>query len=216
MQRLNDNAIAKIDDMVSLSGQKVLEVGCGNGSKTLQLAEKCSKLIAIDPHMKLVAIAKQHFTAPNVIYKVGRAEKLAFADNSFDTVIFSLSFHHVPITLMKKAIQEAVRVARPNAYIIFTEPTFTGTFFETELQFWASDEDERKEKAAAYFHMLSSDLMREEAELFDEVVFKFSSVDDFIKTMEPKRNIEQLEPFLIDHSYMVTAERRINIFKKIS
>lgn len=212
MKRLNDNVLHIIDKEIRLSGKKILEIGCGNGAKSQLLSEKCRELVAIDPDAAAIEFAKQNYASTNCTYLVGSAEDLAFTESSFDAVIFSLSLHHVPINKMDQAIAEAVRVIKKKGRVVFVEPTFVGTFFEAEIQFWASDGDERKEKAAAYYHMLNSQLLHEELETFDTVTFEFESVDDFKDSMEPSKNVEHLPEFLEKHKYTVQAQRRINIF----
>lgn len=215
MQRLNDTFITTIAAEYALQDKKVLEIGCGNGGKSIALADACADLTAIDPNKNAVASAQRNCTAPNLTYMVGRAEELHFSGDSFDIVIFSLSLHHVPINKMANAINEAARVCRPSGKIIFLEPTFVGTFFDAVLWFGASDADERKEKAIAYFKMLSSASIKEESESFDEISLHFDSESDFIKNMEPSKNLDDIDSFLQAHAYMVHAQRRINVFSVV-
>ncbi len=213
MQRLNDTFLQTIDEKVGLKGKTVLEVGCGNGKKSIALANKCSKLVAIDPDANAIATANTDYPAANLTYAVGSAENLAFDNDTFDLVIFSLSLHHVPIGRMHDAIKEAKRVTKPSGNVVFLEPAFNGGFFEAEVLFGASDGDERKEKAAAYFALLDSDILKDEVEYFDEITFVFESDQDFVEHMEPKRNLDQVHEFLKAHDYTLKAQRRINIYR---
>lgn len=74
----------------------VLDVGAGTG-----LGFSIIPHFGIDPSPELV---KQH---PNAI--VGKAEKLPFADKSFDAVICVTAIHH---TDYKQALAEMIRVSR--------------------------------------------------------------------------------------------------------
>lgn len=212
MQRLNDNFLKTIDEKVGLKGKVVLEVGCGNGKKSVALASRCSKLMAIDPNNEAIRIASKDYAAPNLTYSVGTAEKMPFEAGMFDFIIFSLSLHHVPIEHMQDAIKEAQRVAKLNGKVVFLEPAFNGGFFEAEVQFGASDGDERKEKAAAYLALLNSEVLADETEYFDEITFTFDSDEDFVKNMEPKKNLDEIHEFLKARDYILKAQRRINIF----
>jgi ubiquinone/menaquinone biosynthesis C-methylase UbiE len=212
MQRLNDIFLETIDKKVGLQGKVILEVGCGNGKKSVTLANKCSKLMAIDPDKDAIAIANKDYAAPNLTYLVGVAEDLAFDDDTFNLVIFSLSLHHVPIEHMRNAITEAKRVTKADGKVIFLEPAFNGGFFEAEVQFGAGDGDERKEKAAAYLALLDSDILTDETEYFDEITFRLESDTDFVENMEPKRNLDKVHEFLETCDYTLKAQRRINIF----
>ena len=121
--------------------------------------------------------------------------------------------HHVPKERMSIAIDEAIRVAQKDGFIVFLEPTFDGNFFDAEIAFNACDGDERKEKALAYYAILTHSLLKEVAEIQDETVFQFDSLEDFIKSMNPKQKTEQIKKFLEKNNYILRASRRINIFQ---
>ena len=46
-------------DMVNFSGKHVLEIGCGDGSKTFRYADKAARVTAIDPDSKQIALARE-------------------------------------------------------------------------------------------------------------------------------------------------------------
>ena len=46
-------------DMVNFSGQHVLEIGCGDGSKTFRYADKAARVTAIDPDAKQITLARE-------------------------------------------------------------------------------------------------------------------------------------------------------------
>ncbi|MBI4457849.1 class I SAM-dependent methyltransferase [Candidatus Uhrbacteria bacterium] len=202
--------------VVDFTGTKVLEVGCGTGVRSVQIAQKCAHLAAVEPDATLLAQARGINDAENITYLPGSAEALPFDDGSFDIVFFTLSFHHVPEAGMSKAIDEAARVVRRDGHIIFFEPAFQGSFFESEIAFDACDGDERKRKAAAYACMLGHRRLREIAELHDETIFSFESATDFIESMSPKKGAEEeWETFLRLRHFTLDAQRRINIFKSM-
>lgn len=214
MERIKDGYLETLKKVISLSGKKVLEVGCGNGARTIQIAEVCLEVSAIDPNISALNQAKIDHLRPNIHYALGEADALNFADASFDLVFFTLSLHHVPVAKMDQAIQEAVRVCKKDGHIAFLEPAFEGSFFEAEIRFDACDGDERKEKAFAYAAMLSHPHLREVAELPDETVFRFDSVDDFVTSMHPKNEDRAaLTSFLQERNFILQAQRRLNIFQ---
>jgi ubiquinone/menaquinone biosynthesis C-methylase UbiE len=213
MQRIKEEFLDKLEAILPLSGKEVLEVGCGEGTRSIAIAKRCKNLIAIDPDPELIKKAQVENPSENITYQVGSAEKPPFDNEKFDMVIFTLSLHHVPIDKMKTAIDEAARIVRKDGFIVFLEPEFDGTLFESEIFFDAFDGDERKQKAVAYFVMLDHPKLKEIAEIMDETVWKLDSVDDFIESMTPKRNIDQLKSFLEKNNYILRAARRINIFQ---
>ena len=211
MKRLKDDFLKKIEKQVPLKSKDILEVGCGEGTRTQAISKLCRNVTAIDPDAALIKKAKE-LQINNARFAVGNANALSYENQAFDIVLFTLSLHHISPDKMDAAIKEACRVVRPDGRIIFFEPAFTGTFFEAELTFDACDGDERAQKAFAYYSMLVSRHIIEIAELPDETIFQFDSVEDFIASMKPKKDLGLIKMFLESHNFILSASRRINIF----
>ena len=73
----------------------VLEVGCGTGQLTEQLARSASRLTAIDIGPSMIAAARRRLTGAEVSFQVTSFEGLAAVDASFDLVISSAAFHWI-------------------------------------------------------------------------------------------------------------------------
>ena len=213
MVRARENFATIVNLYCALADKRVLEIGCGSGNYTKQLAPLCVEIVAIDPDAAAVQQAQDHVRSPNVAFKVMPVEELARLAGTFEVVIFTLSLHHVPDPLMNEAINEAVRAADSSGFIVFLEPDHEGSFFEAELAFDACDGDEREAKAHAYRAMLSHPRLVGVAELPDQTEFRWDSLAGFVDTMRPRKNLSQLEPFLQEHHFTLSAKRRINIFK---
>ena len=212
MKRIKEEFLNRLGGVISLNNLDILEIGSGDGTRTAQIAERCNKVVGIEPDEKLIQIAEQR-NIPNASFQAGAGEKIDFKDNSYDMVIFTLSLHHIPVSKMTVAISEAIRVVKPDGYIVFLEPTETGSFFEAELHFEASDGDERAEKKAAHAAIKSHSGLHSVKEIIDETVFRFDSTNDFVNTLSPKKNLDELDEFLKKHNYILNAQRRLNIFK---
>ena len=100
-------------------GMTVLELGCGTGYFTRELARSGAEIIAIDVSPELLNIARSNCSAPNVRYEIQNAYDLSYNDCVFDSVIGSSVLHHLEI---EDAVREIYRVLRPNGTIFFTEP----------------------------------------------------------------------------------------------
>lgn len=211
MQRTSEQFLVNTNAVIPFSGKFVLEIGCGSGNYSKQIATLADSLIAIDPNEQSIVEAKKISSAENISYRVGSATELDFENSVFDIVVFTLSFHHIPENQMQRAIEEAVRVVKTTGHIVFLEPAMDGTFFEAEILFDACDGDERKEKESAYRAILESKSLKNISELDDETVFIFTSVEDFIEALNPKKNLEKLSSFLELHRMTLCAKRRINI-----
>jgi ubiquinone/menaquinone biosynthesis C-methylase UbiE len=213
MKRIKEEFSDKVESVISLKGKKILEIGCGWGSRSLDLSKRCKHLIAIDPNSEALKKASELHSANNIEYKLGSAEKLEFKDKIFDFVIFTLSIHHVQTDQMATAITEAIRVTKAGGHVVFLEPAHKGTFFQAERLFDACDGDERKEIAMAYYSILNCKKYTEIVEIFDETIFQFDSPEDFIESLYVRKDKERLPNFLKEHNYILNAERRINIFR---
>ena len=76
-----------------LTGQRVLEVGCGNGRITTHLAPHAAQIVAIDPNTERIAQAKANLPA-DLAHKISY-HTLALEDlppgEKFDMVLLSWS-----------------------------------------------------------------------------------------------------------------------------
>ena len=213
MKRIKEEFLDKLETVVKLKGKHVLEIGCGGGSRSVQIAKRVKSLVAIEPDTKILKSAIKNNSLGNVHYEVGNAIKLKFNPKLFDVTIFTLSLHHVPAAKISNAIKEAVRVTKKNGHVVFLEPTHSGNFFESEITFEACDGDERKEKALAYYSILNYKGYKEIAEISDETVFQFESTQDFMESMNPKKNKKGVEEFLNKNNFILSASRRVNVFR---
>ena len=80
--------------------EQVLDVGCGNGTITAQIATRVPRggVTGVDPSREMIAYATEHFgTAafPNLRFEVGDARTLPFHD-AFDRVVSFNALHWVP------------------------------------------------------------------------------------------------------------------------
>lgn len=101
------------------SQMKVLEVGCGVGYFTEEIAKTNASLVGIDISPDLLEAARSRIKAPHVTLKVENAYAMSFAENTFDTIVGSSVLHHLDVD---KALREFFRVLRPGGEIYFTEP----------------------------------------------------------------------------------------------
>lgn len=207
MQQLNDIFFDIVDEHLVLVDKHVLEVGCGHGDKTVELAKRCASVVGIDPDQ--VAIAKaQERAVPNATFKLGVGEKLDFANHTFDAVFFTNSFHHIPANLWTTALDETIRVLRPDGQMVFYELGEGATEDEVDLLFWT--ESEQCDRTAARF-LLANTMIHITSDVPYTKTYQYDSVQDFKDHFKPTRNLDMVETFLRDHDYHFTANRRILI-----
>jgi trans-aconitate 2-methyltransferase len=87
--------------LLNLKGtERVLDVGCGNGKVTAQIAARLPEgtVVGIDPSSEMIAFASKQFSPAalsNLRFEVGDARSLPFADE-FDLVVSFNALHWVP------------------------------------------------------------------------------------------------------------------------
>jgi len=73
----------------------VLDMGCGNGALTFDVAKKAKRIIGIDLSKKNIKIAKEKFSRENIEYIQGDILK-SLPDEKFDVIILSNILEHIP------------------------------------------------------------------------------------------------------------------------
>lgn len=76
------------------SNDIVLDIGCGNGALTYDIAKKAKNVIGIDLNKNNIAIAKEKYPAPNTEYIVGDVTG-ELPNKKFDVVILSNVLEHI-------------------------------------------------------------------------------------------------------------------------
>jgi ubiquinone/menaquinone biosynthesis C-methylase UbiE len=86
--------IRVIQRWVELKGRRILELGCGDGRLTRELAPLASTVVAIEPDRARLAIARRKAAAEcicNVSFRGGSAERLRVGGAPVDIALFSWS-----------------------------------------------------------------------------------------------------------------------------
>lgn len=98
----------------------VLEIACGTGRLTRHLRKVLPasvRLFATDISLDMLGIAKRELNNNGIIFQVEDAQKLSFADDSFDAVICQFGVMFLPDK--KKGFQEIFRVLKPGGKFMF-------------------------------------------------------------------------------------------------
>jgi SAM-dependent methyltransferase len=101
------------------SGMRVLELGCGSGHLTRELAHTGADIVATDLSPELLETAKANCSTPKVRYEIQNACALSYSDATFDSVVGSSVLHHLEI---EPALREIYRVLKSGGTIYFAEP----------------------------------------------------------------------------------------------
>lgn len=109
--------IARYAQFSSTTGKKVLEVGVGVGTDHVQFARAGADLHGVDLTDRGIELVRRRLELEGLASElaVADAERLPFADDSFDVVYSWGVLHHTPDT--PRAVAEAIRVLRPGGRI---------------------------------------------------------------------------------------------------
>jgi SAM-dependent methyltransferase len=116
MGRFSEPLAVKFADAAGVrAGQRALDVGCGPGALTSQLAARlgAASVSAVDPSPTFVVAARERL--PGVDVRHGSAEDLPYGDNDFDVVLAQLSVHFMRDPV--RGLREMARVARPGGTV---------------------------------------------------------------------------------------------------
>lgn len=102
---------------------RALDVGCGEGRFCRMMQAEGVASIGVDPTAELISVARARDPAGD--YRIGRAERLDFADASFDLVVSYLSL--IDIEGLEAAVAEMARVLRPGGAILAANLTSFNT-----------------------------------------------------------------------------------------
>lgn len=109
---------------VSLPGDRVLDLGCGNGNLIRMLREvKRASCWGADLSPQMIREAGKNL-GDKVNLAVADAAALPYGDGQFDIVICNASFHHY--TEPERAVEEIRRVLRTGGTLILGDPTIPG------------------------------------------------------------------------------------------
>ncbi len=110
-----EKRIGKLDATLSLEGMRILDLGCGIGSYTVELRRRGEWVCGLDIQMSNLSAFRE--SIPRV---QGAGEHLPFASASFDAVTMIEVLEHTACDTM--VLRECYRVVRPGGLLILFAP----------------------------------------------------------------------------------------------
>lgn len=115
VNRWDPSHLDKIDRLLDLQpGDRVLEVGCGQGHLVKRLAERGVDIVGIDVNPKAAEIA-----GTDRVMEMA-AESLDFPDDEFDAIVSVHAIEHIPE--LEAAAAEMARVLKPGGRALYIYP----------------------------------------------------------------------------------------------
>lgn len=178
-------------------GEKVLDLGCGNG-RFFELfqdeAEKKVQYFGVDNSPKLLELAKQRYPQAQFILTDGL--NLPFTENFFDKILCIAVLHHLPgYELRRQFLRQVHRVLRPGGLLILTtwhlwpnlriwrhtklflKYTFLKLVGRSALD-WGDMYESWGKKGQRYFHSISRGELRG---LLEEVGFRVENMGFLVR-----------------------------------
>ena len=125
-------------------GERLLDLGCGNGRHTLEAARYPVRVVGLDFSPDDLKTAKYMYAdlkrkgevrghADSII---GDAQNLPFKDGAFDKALCTEVFEHIPDD--RRGIAEFVRVAKPGAPVAVSVPNYwpETVFWTLSWEYW--------------------------------------------------------------------------------
>lgn len=112
--------------LLELSGSEaVLDVGCGTGTLTMEIASvlnRGGRITGVDAAPKMIEVAQRKAAGiSNIAFAAALAEKLPYPDQSFDRAVSTFFFHHVDYGLKVRSLNEMYRVLKPGGIAVVVD-----------------------------------------------------------------------------------------------
>jgi len=121
---VRDRAIKRqvLERAAIASGEQVLDIGCGTGTLAIAAARTAPGVrvtgLDADPSILARAQKKAVDAGLQIDFDQGMSTALPYADASFDLVLSTLFFHHLPDDAKRQTTAELVRVLRPGGRLV--------------------------------------------------------------------------------------------------
>ncbi|MGD9874048.1 MAG: class I SAM-dependent methyltransferase [Kiritimatiellia bacterium] len=113
--------------LMELGGcETVLDVGCGTGTLTLEIASvldrAAGRITGVDAAPKMIEVAQRKASGvSSVAFDAALAENLPYPDESFDRAVSTFFFHHVDYGLKVRSLNEMHRVLKPGGLAVIVD-----------------------------------------------------------------------------------------------
>ncbi len=109
-----------IDKLAPLAGDRLLDIGCGNGAYTVEMASRFERVDAIDIEPERLDQFRAAAPPDNVVIDQLSADDLPFDDGTFDRITAIEVMEHV--IDVPAVLTEVCRVLKPGGYFALTTP----------------------------------------------------------------------------------------------
>jgi len=115
-----------------LSGDRILDMGCGTGNATFAIAEKVgeeAEIVGLDLSCGQIGLARKNNRFPNISFLIADASNAPFEEGCFDKVFITHAIHEMPREMRLKALREAKRILQQEGKVVVLELDRPNNFF---------------------------------------------------------------------------------------
>lgn len=185
--------------------QSILDLGCGTGTLTYQLAELCNKVVGVDSSENMINKAKNHYS--NIDFMVCDALDLPFK-NEFDVVFSNAVFHW--ISDHNKLAENIYKVLKSNGLLV-CEFGASGNVATVEKSFQQAS----KEFNCQYKPKFNFPTVEEFGNVLSENGFVIDNIYDFDRPTVLKDKEQGLANWMKQFYADELAEMPIEVQKKV-
>jgi len=131
-----DKVLDTVADRAEITpGDRVLDIGTGTGNLALRCAAMGGVVTGLDPSVAMLRKAREKTSSDlDVTYRqsAGPFLHIPYPDGSFDAVVSSYAFHHVPTCDKPAAVREMLRVLAPGGTWVLGDLVFINAAAEAE------------------------------------------------------------------------------------
>lgn len=103
------------------AGKTILDVACGTGTQSLQLAATGAHVTGIDLSPQMLRKAKTKRNGCNPTFILGDATKLPFPNASFDVALITFALHDMPEDMALRTLREIRRAVMHSGRILIVD-----------------------------------------------------------------------------------------------
>lgn len=112
-------------EMYGLNTESCLEIGCGAGRMTMQLASCFDRVHALDISDDMINYAKKHITSSSVVFHISKGVDIPLGDQSVCSSFSTHVFQHLDsLSVAKAYFAEIARVLKPGGSLMIHVPIY--------------------------------------------------------------------------------------------
>ena len=112
-------------EMYGVNNESCLEIGCGAGRITMQLATYFNEVHALDVSEKMIEYAKKHIKSPSVVFHVSNGINIPLGDQSVSSVFSTHVFQHFDsLSVANGYFAEIARVLKHDGSLMIHLPIY--------------------------------------------------------------------------------------------